>query len=137
MRIVSVELSESDYNCSTIIAAAYKKWGLDFMNHLEGEFSCVIWDEAGQKIIMARDLYGHKPLHYTVKNNQLYFSSEIKGILAGGVNPNIDLTSLSDFLSFNHIPSPATIFKDIFQVPPACIVVFSKKGIKTTSGIIA
>jgi len=124
-------LPASDVPCSTILATAYERWGLDFMNHLEGEFSCVVWDEPREKLVMARDPYGHKPLHYTVQKKRLYFSSEIKGILSAGVPAEVDLISLSDFLSFNHIPSPATIFKGIFQVPPGCMVVVSEKGITT------
>ena len=117
--------------CSNIVAAAYERWDLDFMKHLEGEFSCVVWDQRTQKIILARDPYGHKPLHYHWDGKQLVFSSEIKGIIAGGVFPEVDLVSLSDFLSLNCIPCPATIFKNIFQVPPGSMVIADANGIKS------
>ena len=117
--------------CSAIVAAAYQKWGLDFMMHLEGEFSCAVWESKNNILALARDPYGHKPLHYYYDGKRLLFSSEIKGVLAGGVNPEIDLTGLSDFLSLNCIPYPATIFKNIFQVPPGGIVIVDNNGMKT------
>lgn len=123
-------LSIHDNACSTIVAAAYRKWGLDFMAHLEGEFSCVVWDEKKKKLVLAHDPYGHKPMHYYSDNKKFYFSSEIKGILKAGVKTDIDLTSLSDFLSLNCIPYPATIFKNIFQVPPGSMVIVDSNDIK-------
>jgi len=116
--------------CSAIIAAAYEKWGLDFMKYLDGEFSCVLWDKKIKKIILARDPYGHKPLHYYFKNEKLIFSSEIKGILATGISPEIDLISLSDLLSISRVPNPSTIFKDIYQITPGNMVVVSNNKLE-------
>ncbi len=110
--------------CSSIISAAYERWSLDFMSHLEGEFSCALWMPNEKKIILARDPYGHKPLHYYWDGKSFIFSSEIKGILAAGVEREIDLVNFSDFLTLNCIPYPGTIFKNIFQVPPGNIIIF-------------
>jgi len=117
--------------CSSIVTEAYKKWGLDFMNYLEGEFACAVWDQQEKRLILARDPYGHKPLHYYAKNNVFYFSSEIKGLLEAKVPREIDLISLSDFLSLNCVPYPATIFKDIYQVPPGSILIADHEGVRT------
>jgi len=118
-------------SCSAVVAAAYGKWGTDFMNHLEGEFSCAVWDQKNRTLILARDPYGHKPLHYHYDGKRLLFSSEIKGILAGGVSAQIDLVSLSNFLTLNCIPYPGTIFKNIYQVPPGSMVIFEKGNLTT------
>jgi len=115
---------------SAIVSAAYKKWNLNCNNHLEGEFACAIWDEIKQQIVLIRDPFGHKPLHYYIDEECFVFSSEIKGILAAGIFPEIDLISLSHFLSLNCIPNPATLFKQIKQVPPGSLVIFSKEGLK-------
>ncbi len=114
-------------DCSTILSHAYIEWGMEFMDHLSGEFSCAIWDERTQRLILARDAYGKKPLHYYYKGKGLVFSSEIKGIIGAGIVPTIDLISLSDYMSLNCIPYPATIFKDIYQVPPGSMLVFNDK----------
>lgn len=128
--LVDMGICADNLSSSSIVAAAYAKWGMDFMKHLEGEFACAVWDKNKNIIILARDLYGHKPLHYYYKNNKLLFSSEIKGILAGGATPEINLLALNDFLSLSHVPNPDTIFKNIYQVSPGEMVVLQKKCIK-------
>ena len=60
--------------CSSIISGAYHKWSLDFMCHLEGEFSCALWIPRERKVILARDPYGHKPLHYYWDGKNFIFS---------------------------------------------------------------
>ena len=119
------------YSSSKAVLFAYRRWRLQFMNKLGGEFSCAIWDVDKNRLILARDPFGHKPLHYYKKtNNTLFFSSEIKGLLAAGVPAELDLVSLSDFLSLNCIPCPATIFKDIYQVPPGSMLIADPGGIR-------
>ena len=110
--------------CTAIVAAAYEKWGIDFITRLEGEFACAIWDEREQRLLLVRDPNGHKPLHYYYDGKRFLFSSEVKGLLAAQVPREIDLTNLSDFLSLNCIPYPGTIFKNIFQVPPGSMLIF-------------
>ena len=120
----------SSSTCSAAISAAYKKWGLDFMLHLEGEFSCALWDEVEQRLILARDAFGHKPLHYYHGKDTFYFSSEIKGLLAAGIPAELDLVSFSDYLTLNCVPYPATIFKNVYQVPPGGMLIVDRDGIR-------
>ena len=121
----SIGIPVYSQSCSSIVEAAYEKWGLGLMNHLEGEFACVIWDTKKQEMVMIRDPYGHKPLHYFLHDDLLIFSSEIKGILAYGLSLDINLVTLSDLISIGRIPNPDTLFKDIYQVEPGNILVFS------------
>lgn len=116
--------------CTQLIALAYRKWGLDFAEKLEGEFSCTIWDAKQQRLVLFRDPYGHKPLHYYSKDGLVAFASEIKGVLAAGIPRSINKTGLSDFLSLNCVPCPETIFKDIYQVPPGCMVIFERGEVR-------
>ncbi len=127
---IVLNIPDENVSSSNAIVAAYNKWGLDFRNHLEGEFSCVIWDDKKELLILARDPYGHKPLHYFHRLDTLIFSSEIKGILAAGVQAEVDLVNLSDFLTLNNFPYPATIFKNIFQVEPGALVLFDHNGLR-------
>ncbi|MFH1460558.1 MAG: asparagine synthase (glutamine-hydrolyzing) [Candidatus Omnitrophota bacterium] len=117
-------------SCSAIVACAYQEWGTDFMKYLEGEFACVVFDSKEKKIILVRDPYGHKPLHYYHNSQGIIFSSEIKGILASGIKPKIDMCALSEFLSLNCIPYPRTIFENIEQVCPGNMVIFSDNGLQ-------
>ncbi|MFC2091761.1 asparagine synthase (glutamine-hydrolyzing) [Elusimicrobiota bacterium] len=115
--------------CSSIVKAVYMKWDMDFMSHLEGEFACAVWDENNRKLVLARDPYGHKPLHYYADSSRFIFASEIKGILKGGISAEIDIIAFSDFLSLNCIPYPATIFKNIKQVSPGDMMIITAKGV--------
>ncbi len=110
---------------SAVVGSAYHAWGYDFMSHLEGDFSCALWDERKNILALGRDPFGHKPLHYYQDKDRIIFSSEIKGIIKAGITPEIDLLSLSDFLTLNCVPYPSTIFKNIYQVPPGSLVIFN------------
>lgn len=112
---------------TAIIAAAYRVWGMDFMQRLDGEFACVVYDRKKHLLLLVRDPYGHKPMHYFCDENRVVFASEIKGVLAGGVPRAVDMVSMSDFLTLNGIPYPSTIFKNIRQVEPGTILAISAR----------
>lgn len=112
------------------VAQAYLEHGLDFMAHVDGEFTACVWDGRSRRLILARDPFGHKPLHYFLRHREVYFSSEIKGLLAVSVPAVMDMVNLSDFLTLNCVPYPATIFKDIYQVPPGGMVIVDGQGLK-------
>lgn len=111
---------------SEVIIHAYEEWGMDMINKLEGMFAFGLWDENKQKLILARDRFGIKPLYYYLDDNQMIFASEIKAIIK---NPNIprdiDFGSFCDFFVYRYIPSPKTIFKNIYKLEPAHYIEFS------------
>ncbi|MBD3291093.1 asparagine synthase (glutamine-hydrolyzing) [candidate division KSB1 bacterium] len=119
----------SDTKCTSVVAAAYQHWGEDFIRHLDGEFACVVWDRKNKKLILCRDPYGHKPLHYFHEGSEFIFASEIKGVLAAGVEKEINKQALSDFLTLNNVPCPHTMFKNIYQVPPGSMVIYGQSGV--------
>lgn len=96
---------------------------MDIVNQLKGMFSYVILDIKRNKIYFARDIAGEKPLYLSIKENYLSFSSDIKPIInIPTFNKEISLNSLNYFLKLNYIPSPNTIFKNIYKIPPASIL---------------
>ena len=107
-------------NCDTeVILHLYEEYGADCLNFLNGQFAIAIWDTRNQRLFMARDRLGVRPLFYTVRNGQLIFGSEIKTILANPeVSTEIDPASLSQVFTFWSPQIPNTIFKDIFTLPP-------------------
>ena len=83
-------------------------------------FAIAVWDGPAQRLWLARDRVGKKPLYYLEEEGRLLFGSEIKAILeAPSVSREIDLTALSDYLSLLYVPSPKTIFRSIRKLPPA------------------
>ena len=107
---------------SELIIALYKHHGLNFMHHLRGEFSCVIYDEEQQVFIALRDRYGIKPLFWSVQDQRdgskrLLVAAEMKAFLPLGWEPEWDVRSLKD-AGWNH--DERTIFKDVAKVSTSC-----------------
>ena len=113
------------------IVHAYEAFGDDFLTHLDGMFAFALWDGRGQRLILARDRSGKKPLFYTFDGRQLTFASEIKAILAcPWVERRMAVEHLPELLTFGYVPTPRTLFHGIFQVPAASYVVVDRNGIK-------
>jgi asparagine synthase (glutamine-hydrolysing) len=122
--------SQSD---TEVILNLYDAYGPACFAKLEGMFALALWDRKRQQLVLARDHFGIKPLHYCHINGWLIFGSEIKAILAHPqVKKSLNLKALSQYFSvgFGAIPSPNTIFQDIFKLPPAHYAVW-KKGTLT------
>ena len=103
-----------------VIVHAYEEWGEKAVERFRGMFAFAVWDEVRQKLLLARDRVGKKPLYYLPEQDRFLFGSEIKAILeAPDVSRNLDLTALSDYLSLLYVPSPKTIFAAIRKLPAA------------------
>ena len=99
---------------SEVIIHLYEEEGIDCLKRLNGMFALCIWDERSQKLWLCRDRLGIKPLVYYWDGETLLFSSEIKGVLCdSNVRKEIDWSALNLYLTFNYIPAPKTIFKNI------------------------
>ncbi|MEW6039947.1 MAG: asparagine synthase (glutamine-hydrolyzing) [Elusimicrobiota bacterium] len=121
-----------------IIVHLYEEYGADCVQHLRGMYAFAVWDSRKKKILLARDRIGKKPLYYTVMDNSLVFGSEIKAILEyikatpGLLKPEINLQAIHYYLTYQYIPGPMTIFKDIWRLPPSSVMIYSQTG---SSGI--
>jgi len=88
------------------------------LNELNGFFSFIFYNRNKKQLIVARDRYGIKPLHYFLDNERIIFSSELKALLKLDVKKEIDIHSLNIYLHLNYIPAPNTIFKNIKKLLP-------------------
>ncbi len=117
------ELEKKGYKYRTksdteTILHAYEEFGIDFIHKLNGMFSIAIWDEKKKILIAYRDRIGKKPFYYTFQNGKFIFASEIKSILKHpAVKKEINLKSLSQYLTFLIPPSPETMFEEIKKLP--------------------
>ena len=101
------------------IVHAYEEYGPRFLERLNGMFGLAIWDQTRQQLLLARDRLGIKPLYYYFDGRQLVFGSELKAILqAPEVDRSIDLTALNNFLTFEYVPSPRSIFEKVRKLDP-------------------
>ena len=114
-----------------IIVHAYEEYGLDCIQRLHGMFGLAIWDQPRKRLLLARDRAGKKPLYYTRADGNLIFASEIKSLLRHPrVKREADVQALADFLSVRYVPGPATLFANIYKVPPGHWLLCENGGIR-------
>jgi asparagine synthase (glutamine-hydrolysing) len=103
-----------------VLLQLYEREGTDCFKRLNGMFAFAILDRRRKKLVLARDHFGVKPLYYYRSHDKFVFASEIKGILASGIySPNINWQGFYDYFTYLYVPCPETMFKDIYQLPPA------------------
>jgi asparagine synthase (glutamine-hydrolysing) len=116
-----------------VIVHLYEDMAERCVDRLRGMFAFAIWDETKKKIVLARDRLGQKPLFYVAENGNFLFASEIKAILAAGVQAReLDYESLHHYLSLRFIPAPQTMIKSIKKLAPANVLVWQDEKINIT-----
>jgi asparagine synthase (glutamine-hydrolysing) len=101
------------------LLAAFLEWDTGCFERLRGMFAAALWTESCQRMVLARDRMGIKPLYYARSGDDLYFGSELKAILAHPViGRRLDLEALGYYLSLNYVPGPRTLIEGIRKVPP-------------------
>lgn len=109
------------------IVHAYEEFGEACVEKFRGMFAFAIWDSAQEKLFLARDRFGKKPLFIYEQDGNLLFASEIKSLLAfPGVRPEVDRDAVWDYLAYRYVPGPATLFSGIRKLPPGSIAVWEK-----------
>jgi asparagine synthase (glutamine-hydrolysing) len=103
-----------------VVLAAYRAWGEDCLQYLDGMFAFAIFDrrgsEGGETLFMARDRAGEKPLYYSQSNTSFYFASEIKAMDHDG---QVDLQALNFYLALGYVPAERCLFQGVKKLPPA------------------
>lgn len=113
-----------------VILHLYEEFGVDCVQHLNGIFAFAIWDASRGEIIIARDRMGIKPLYYIETATQLVFGSEMKVMLTHpDVERDIDLISLNEYLSYEYVPSPRTIIRNVYRLEPGHILRYNTRGL--------
>lgn len=110
---------------SEVVLHLYEETGERCVERLRGMFAFAIWDEKRQRLFAARDRLGQKPFYYVERGDELFFSSEIKGLLAFDSSLSaVDPESLDQYLSLRIIASPRSMFQGIRKLPPAHALTF-------------
>jgi asparagine synthase (glutamine-hydrolysing) len=113
-----------------VILKAYITWGAQSLNETNGFFALAIYDEETQELFVARDRFGVKPLLIYQDEDKILFASEMKALLAFGIEKEVDFVSLYQFLQLNYIPSPHTIFKHVRKLPPGHYLRIRKRQVE-------
>lgn len=102
---------------SEVLLRAFKRWGKECLQRLNGMFAFAIWDQKKRELFLARDRFGIKPLYYSIRPEGFYFASEPKGLFAAGIPRKNNLKAWSTYLTFGtYEHSEHTFFEDVFQL---------------------
>jgi asparagine synthase (glutamine-hydrolysing) len=108
-----------------VLLAMYARYGAGMLDRLNGIFAFAIWDTEEQRLFLARDRLGVKPLYWTQHDGALFFASEVKALLPALPAPRMRSAAVADYLTFLWVPDPDTLFEDIFKLPPGHCATYS------------
>src|SRR6267142_3578676 len=114
---------------SETILHLYEERGLDFVQEIEGDFAIALWDANRERLVLARDRAGVKPLYFYHSGGRFIFASEIKAILQHpAVTPEVNEEALCHYLTFLTTPAPQTLFRGIQKLPAGHMLVINRNG---------
>jgi asparagine synthase (glutamine-hydrolysing) len=135
-RDLAAELAAAGHTFATrsdteTILHAYEQYGDDCVRHLRGMFAFAIWDVARQRLLLARDRLGIKPLYYYHDSHFLAFASEIKALVEIPEIPReLDPAAFDEYLSLRYVPGPRTMFRNIWQLQPGHTLVLENGAVQ-------
>ena len=98
---------------------AYEQWDKDVVHHLRGAFAFALWDAGRERLMLARDRFGEKPLYVCERDGTLYFASEIRALLRmPGVAALADPGAVHDYLAYRYVPAPRTLVSGVRKLLP-------------------
>jgi asparagine synthase (glutamine-hydrolysing) len=116
------------------IVHGYEQWGDEVLLRLHGMFAFALWDERRERLLLARDRMGEKPLYWHHSEQGLLWGSEAKALLeAPWVDRRVNSLALHHYLTLQYIPDPLTIFEGIQQLPAAHKLVVERDGVPRIS----
>jgi asparagine synthase (glutamine-hydrolysing) len=113
-----------------VIIHQYEEDAEKCFEKLNGMFSLAIWDKTKKKLVLARDRYGEKPLYWSKTDNGLIFASEMKSVLAHpSAKKDLNHLAVYQYFSFDYVPQPFTIFKEISKLENGSFLIFENNQI--------
>ena len=117
--------------CDTeVVLRLYAADGPAMLERLNGIFAFAIWDDSEQRMFLARDRLGVKPLYYTQVDGTFAFASELRALLPLVGTPALDEAALADYLTFGWIPQPRTGFRQIAKLSPGHAAIYGRDGLR-------
>ena len=105
-----------------VVLHGYEEWGTQVFDRLRGMFALALADARADRLVLARDCVGKKPLYTRIQDGALMWSSEIAPLL-GSERPAIDRGALNDYLRFGYVPAPRTLVQGIRKLPAGCMLI--------------
>jgi asparagine synthase (glutamine-hydrolysing) len=123
-RLAHRNLSFRGHSDTEVLLEAIACWGFEqALQQAIGMFACAVWDRQEQRLLLARDRLGIKPLYYGCSGNVFLFASELKALrVHPAFRAEIDRDALAAFVRYNYVPSPATIYRGIHKLTPGTVL---------------
>ena len=115
-----------------VVIQAYRAWGLDALPRLRGMFAFSLWDCRSQRLLLARDAFGKKPLFYSQHGGGIIFSSEIEPLMRfPKIDDSLDPGAIGHYLLNRFVPGPSTFFRGVKKLPGGCFALWDGKALRT------
>jgi asparagine synthase (glutamine-hydrolysing) len=130
------ELAKTGHQFSThsdteVVLHLYLAHDTDFIDYINGMFGLAIWDATKERLLIARDRLGIKPLYYYLDGEKLVYGSEIKSLLAHpDIGRSLDVDSLRLYLQYGFSPAPHTLLRGIRKLPPGHMLLTTESGVE-------
>lgn len=109
----------------SLVLSAYRKWGADCAEHMNGKFVFAIYDISNKKLLLAKDHFGKVPLFYYQNEKCIVFATDLKSLMKFPYIPHIvDKSVLGFFLRLGYIPTPFSIYENVCKLPSGSIMVY-------------
>jgi len=116
-----------------VLLRAYQQWGTQCVRRLRGAFAFAIWDAHKERLFLARDRFGEKPLYLHEAAGALYFASEIKALLRlPQLSREVDAAAVWDYLAYRYVPGPRTLLQAVRKLPPATTALWHRGHLQET-----
>jgi asparagine synthase (glutamine-hydrolysing) len=114
--------------CDTeVLVHGYEEWGMRLAEHLDGMFAFALWDARAERLLLARDRVGKKPLYVSRTGSGLAFGSDARSVLlAAGLTPSVRRDALAEFLFQRYVGAPRSLFEGIDRLPPGHQAVYDR-----------
>lgn len=114
-----------------LLLAAYRKWGIDFLDRVVGDFYCAVWDGAQGRLLLGRDCLGRMPLVYHDAPGAFHFASDTRTLQAiTGISRDINEETLARWFARQARPLTHTFHRGISRVPPGHVLIVSSEGLR-------
>lgn len=110
---------------SETLVHLYEEHGADLVHRLRGMFSLAIWDRNRQRLLLARDRVGKKPLYWRADDTTIHFASELKSLEQDPRMPrDIDVVALHHYLTYQYVPAPWSIYEGVRKLSPGHLLIW-------------
>ncbi|TMG78330.1 MAG: asparagine synthase (glutamine-hydrolyzing), partial [Betaproteobacteria bacterium] len=116
-----------------LLVRAYQYWDKELVRHLRGAFAFALWDSRKERLMLARDRFGQKPLHLYQAGGVFYFASEVKALVrAPGVKAEVDMAAVGDYLRQRYVSGPRTLITGVRKLAPGTYALWQFGNLRET-----